>query len=208
MPDGNPTLPIFKYLSSRNSYGCPIWIFIFDNDEAQIYSVTSLFSSSFLLPCIGNRQALAGCSLFPSSVKKEGTGSGWDLVTTALRSSLLRLLVVPIGGHGHYALFDDLFSRTRWCWRARMTRSWWSRTPTIGSHARPSTGGRHQVTYTVTQELRVSRLIAGSGITISRYRVSFSSFRIRIQAKNWQRKFLTALNKVMYVSRKKFFEIF
>ncbi len=32
-------LPVFKYLFSGNSYVCPIWIFIFDTNQAQAYSV-------------------------------------------------------------------------------------------------------------------------------------------------------------------------
>ncbi len=33
------SLYILKYLFSRNSYVCPIWIFIFDTDQSQINSV-------------------------------------------------------------------------------------------------------------------------------------------------------------------------
>jgi hypothetical protein len=32
-------LSIIRYLFSRNSYVCPIWIFKFDTDQAQINSV-------------------------------------------------------------------------------------------------------------------------------------------------------------------------
>jgi hypothetical protein len=32
-------LPIIEYSFSTNSYACLIWIFIFDTDRAQIYSV-------------------------------------------------------------------------------------------------------------------------------------------------------------------------
>ena len=38
-----PLTPIIKYLFSRNRYVFPIWIFIFDNVQAQINSVTALF---------------------------------------------------------------------------------------------------------------------------------------------------------------------
>jgi hypothetical protein len=30
---------MIKFLFSRKSYACPIWIFIFDTNPAQIYSV-------------------------------------------------------------------------------------------------------------------------------------------------------------------------
>ncbi len=32
-------IPLIKYSFSRNSYVCLIWTFIFDTDQAQIYSV-------------------------------------------------------------------------------------------------------------------------------------------------------------------------
>jgi hypothetical protein len=38
-------LPKITFLISRNSYLCPIWIFILDTDRAQIYSVVAIQSS-------------------------------------------------------------------------------------------------------------------------------------------------------------------
>ncbi len=39
-----------KFLFSRNIYGCPHWIFIFDSDQAPIYSVDETIPTSHPLP--------------------------------------------------------------------------------------------------------------------------------------------------------------
>jgi hypothetical protein len=43
-------LPLIKYLFSRNVYVCPVWIFIFDTDQAQINSAAGkLFMKEWLM---------------------------------------------------------------------------------------------------------------------------------------------------------------
>ncbi len=45
------SLPLIKYLFSRNSYVCPIWIFIFDTEEEQINSADGFSTVLHTLHC-------------------------------------------------------------------------------------------------------------------------------------------------------------